>query len=230
MSDLDFTAQYRSFNNLGYAHNPSNIGGVDAETGAPLVPFVGDVHKAYQTGGALLDRPKRAEVRSMKRKRNAKGTLGVVELEGEAAEDADPDRPREYVGPWAGWESEKIAPAIPTEEEYEEIEKKSFKRVAVDKENDSIPFGTETSVFHGKSFRDYQGRTYMDIPRDVGVNLDPDEPGSQTCYIPKRCIHTFSGHQKGISRIRLFPKSGHLLLSASMDSNVKVRSTALRQG
>lgn len=166
----------------------------------------------------------------MKRKRNAKGTLGVVELEGEAAEDADPDRPREYVGPWAGWESEKIAPAIPTEEEYEEIEKKSFKRVAVDKENDSIPFGTETSVFHGKSFRDYQGRTYMDIPRDVGVNLDPDEPGSQTCYIPKRCIHTFSGHQKGISRIRLFPKSGHLLLSASMDSNVKVRSTALRQG
>ena len=73
----------------------------------------------------------------------------------------------------------------------------------------------------GKSIYDYQGRTYMHIPTDVDSNL-LGEAGSQTCYVPQGCIHEFKGHTKGISALRLFPRSGHLLLSSSMDSKVKL--------
>jgi len=44
-----------------------------------------------------------------------------------------------------------------------------------------------------------------------------------TCYVPKKKIHTYSGHTKGVARIQLFPRYGHLALSASMDGTVKVR-------
>ena len=44
----------------------------------------------------------------------------------------------------------------------------------------------------------------------------------EKCYLPKKLIHTWSGHTKAVSSIKLFPKSGHLLLSTSMDCKVKV--------
>eukprot|EP01125_Pyxidicula_operculata_P010466 TRINITY_DN3440_c0_g1_i1.p1 TRINITY_DN3440_c0_g1~~TRINITY_DN3440_c0_g1_i1.p1 ORF type:complete len:524 (+),score=126.78 TRINITY_DN3440_c0_g1_i1:44-1573(+) len=62
---------------------------------------------------------------------------------------------------------------------------------------------------------DYQGRTWVDPPS----HLKPDD---HQCYLPKRRIHTWAGHTKGVSAIRFFPKYGHLLLSASMDNTVKI--------
>lgn len=68
---------------------------------------------------------------------------------------------------------------------------------------------------------DYQGRSFLHAPHDVGVNLrshaHPDK-----CFLPKSHIHTWTGHTKGIAAIRLLPKTAHLLLSGSMDCRVKL--------
>lgn len=81
----------------------------------------------------------------------------------------------------------------------------------------------------GVDLHDYLGRSYLHIPNDVDVNLQPQSPGEQECFQPKKCIHTWSGHTKGVQKIELFPKSGHLLLSASMDHRIKVRSSPPRE-
>lgn len=68
---------------------------------------------------------------------------------------------------------------------------------------------------------DYQGRSFLHAPHDIGVNLRSDAPPDK-CFLPKAHIHTWTGHTKGISAIRFVPKTAHLLLSASMDCRVKL--------
>ena len=68
---------------------------------------------------------------------------------------------------------------------------------------------------------DYQGRNFLHAPHDVGVNLRSDTPPTK-CFIPKKQIHVWEGHNKGVAAIRWFPKTAHLLLSCSMDGKVKV--------
>lgn len=61
----------------------------------------------------------------------------------------------------------------------------------------------------------------MHVPLDLDVRLDK-EPGSFECFAPKRVVHTWTGHAKGVNAIRFFPTSGHMLLSASQDCRIKV--------
>ena len=76
-----------------------------------------------------------------------------------------------------------------------------------------------------KEAYDYQGRSWTHPPQDVGVSLKADSI-PEKCFIPKRLIHTWSGHTKALSAIRWFPVSAHLLLSCSMDSKIKVSPPA----
>jgi len=87
--------------------------------------------------------------------------------------------------------------------------------------------GQESTVFHGSELVDYQGRTYMSPPYAKASHLR-SEPGSQDCFIPKTCTHTWTGHTQGVSVIRLFPETGHLLLSGSMDTKIKVEPMPLQ--
>lgn len=68
-----------------------------------------------------------------------------------------------------------------------------------------------------------QGRSFLHPPHDIpGVSLTTEQP-PERCFLPKRLIHEWSNaHARGVAAIRLFPKSGHLLLSAGMDSKIKV--------
>ncbi|TIB77578.1 WD40 repeat-like protein [Wallemia mellicola] len=147
--------------------------------------------------------------------REDKGDLEVV------------DGDNEYRGPWAAWKDVAKPDEIeaPYEEDVEDWEIDRQKWLDDSSRSNAsktlLAQGGEKSVFHGSQLRDYQGRTYMHIPTDVDVNLYGEE-GSQTNFLPKACIHTWAGHTKGVSRIKLFPGSGHLLLSASMDNKVKL--------
>ncbi|KAI6133313.1 pre-mRNA splicing factor [Pisolithus croceorrhizus] len=142
-----------------------------------------------KTGFATIDsfRTTKTQKRELKRKRKDKGDLDIVDGEGA------------YVGPWASWDDEQQDQTEDTEEPEPSVPRKKAKpkRGAV---------GQEMSVFHGKSMTDYQGRTYMHPPI---AGSSPSET-----FIPKVCIHTWTGHTQGVSV--------HLLLSGSMDTKIKL--------
>lgn len=56
----------------------------------------------------------------------------------------------------------------------------------------------------------------------ASLRLNSDEP-PERCFLPKKHIFTWPGHTKGVQAVRFFPRSGHLLLSCGMDTQVKVR-------
>lgn len=80
--------------------------------------------------------------------------------------------------------------------------------------------GEAKSTFHGKEERDYQGRPWTSVPTTLR-GYDGAE-----CFIPKKCLKKFVGHSKGVQAIELFPKTGHLLLSGSMDGTCKIWDVA----
>ncbi|ODO11005.1 hypothetical protein I350_01605 [Cryptococcus amylolentus CBS 6273] len=208
MDNYSFLMAQRTFDVHGYALNPSLTPG--------STPIVGSLNNAHQNGYASIEnmKPTRNEQRTTKRKRGKKGDAGVVDGEGA------------YLGPWADWQTEKPE-EIEVEDESENEEWRAEKKrreeaTAKAKEKMQVAM-EEKSIFHGKELHDYAGRTYMHIPTDVDVKLNPsDGAPPPNAYVPERCIHTWTGHNKGVSAIRLFPKSGHLLLSSSMDTKVKL--------
>lgn len=74
--------------------------------------------------------------------------------------------------------------------------------------------------FAVQSMTEYHDRKVLDPPKSEGVNLREDYVPPK-CYIPKKLIHTYQGHTKGVQCVKWFPKSAHLILSASMDGKVR---------
>lgn len=207
MSDHAFRQQHLTHAILGYSANPS------IDPNAPAV--LGSTEMALANGLATIGQVKapRATKKELKRKRKTKGDLDVVDGDGA------------YEGPWARWdgeEQETLPPAADegAEDDEEESEPEEAVQIRKAKPKRGAP-GLESTVFHGKSLTDYQGRTYMSPPIAEAPQLQ-QEAGSQETFIPKTCIHTWTGHTQGVSVIRLFPNTGHLLLSGSMDTKIKV--------
>eukprot|EP00871_Galdieria_phlegrea_P002251 jgi/Galph1/3026/GphlegSOOS_G1654.1 len=85
------------------------------------------------------------------------------------------------------------------------------------KEEDTLSFSVQAkSIFHGKELYDYQGRSFITPPAEWKKGKEHE------CFIPKKALATLTGHTKGVTAVRFFPGYGHLLLSSSMDSKVKL--------
>jgi pre-mRNA-processing factor 17 len=205
MTEHAFRAQHQTFSILGYASNPS----IDPRASA----VVGSTDVALENRFASLDtmRATKAQKKDLKRKRDPKGDLDIVEGEGA------------YAGPWASWEDDRPQPLLNEgDDDDESSEEEDTAAVPMTKSRQRrLARAEEHSVFHGKSVTDYQGRTYMHPPLAEAPHLS-SESGSQESFIPKVCIHTWTGHTQGVSVIRAFPETGHLLLSGSMDTKIKV--------
>ncbi|TLD27303.1 hypothetical protein PspLS_05312 [Pyricularia sp. CBS 133598] len=188
----------------------------------------GGPEREFQSGAEV-----KAEAARIRKMREGKGSALVAEGDGE------------YKGPWASYKSRQArgveveleggGEELASDEEYEIVE------VEDDEDEDVVEsgavvqapaealarrqqvedLGDETTTFHGSELHDYQGRTYMHVPQDLDIDLRK-EPGSTPNYIPKKMVHQWKHHTKAITSLNFFPNSGHLLLSGSADSTVKI--------
>ncbi|KAL7674673.1 hypothetical protein ACOME3_000949 [Neoechinorhynchus agilis] len=136
----------------------------------------------------------------------------------------DPSDVNGYLGPWAPFEDE-VRIARPSEDEKRELDemmnKKEKRNRVTQPDETSEGDCDDRSVLHIRDPYDYQGRSFLHIPTDLDVDLKSEDPPIH-CYIPKRCIHTYQGHNKAVQKLELFPVSGHLFLTCSMDTKVKL--------
>lgn len=212
VSDATFTTQHRTFQSLGYTKDPSANG-----------TYVGDLANVQRFGGrdVVQMRPSKEASEALRQKRQKKGDPSIVDGDGA------------YRGPWARYQDEELAyedeaaiagEELASDEEYIEEAIVPANMQAMTKAStayqDDIA-NTETTEFHGSAQFDYQGRTYMHVPQDLDLDLRK-EAGTQKNYVPKKQVHTWKSHTKPITALRFFPNSGHLLLSASADSKVKI--------
>ncbi|MBN3270603.1 PRP17 factor, partial [Polyodon spathula] len=196
LNDFMFEEQRRTFSTFGYALDPS-LDNSHLTTG-----YIGAIEEAEKNKGLTVFE---AGAKKMEKRKKVKGS-DASNIEG-------------FLGPWAKYLDEKDV-AKPSEEEQKELDEITAKRQKKGRNEEEAP-ADEKTILHAKDMYDYQGRSYLHVPQDVGVNLrSADIPDK--CYLPKKQIHVWSGHTKGVSAIRLFPVSGHLLLSCSMDCKIKL--------
>lgn len=193
LHNFHFDNQYNTFHSYGYGDAPNGEG------------VIGDADKYAEHGGEMAFSVKR-------RKTTEEKKAAAAKKEAQNQQGA-PIGPFQVTNrqPWANKVAE-VAELTDDQKEYMaqlEAEKKEKSG-----KEDVEPQGP-TSFFHGKSEKDYQGRSWMDAPKDKRKEND-------YCYLPKRWIHTWSGHTKGVNAIRFFPKTGHLLLSAGLDGKIKI--------
>ncbi|XP_064629751.1 pre-mRNA-processing factor 17-like [Lineus longissimus] len=195
-NNFQFETQRRTFHSYGYAVDPSAENPV-GET------VVGDKIKSDETKGLTVFEA--ASKRPGDKRKRVKNT--------------DPSDIEGYLGPWGKYVDEKTV-MRPSEEEKEALDEILAKRNKKGKQVDEKPMEEKTQL-HIKDAYDYQDRSFLHIPQDTGVNLKSEDP-PEKCFLPKKVIHTWSGHTKGVAAIRWFPKSAHLLLSCGMDCKVKI--------
>ncbi|KAJ6898472.1 pre-mRNA-processing factor 17 isoform X1 [Populus alba x Populus x berolinensis] len=201
-----FDEQYNTFHKYGYAADPSASAGNN---------YIGDLDVLEKNNGISVFNIPQHEQKKRK-----------IEKKTEAVEDDDDGMDKEEVenpatdawlmknrkSPWAGKKEGLQTELTEEQKKYAEEHARKKEEKAGGEKGELV---ADKTTFHGKEERDYQGRSWIAPPKDAKASNDH-------CYIPKRLVHTWSGHTKGVSAIRFFPKHGHLILSAGMDTKVKI--------
>ncbi|CAL5421344.1 unnamed protein product [Camellia sinensis] len=203
-----FDEQYNTFHKYGYAADPEGNN------------YVGDLDRLKETDGISVYNIPQHEQKKRKLEKKKESVENEEEGSGEV-ERVEVDNPasetwllKNRKSPWAGKKEGLQVELTEEQKKYaEEYAKKKGDEKSGNSEKGEVV--ADKSTFHGKEERDYQGRSWIAAPKDAKATNDH-------CYIPKRLVHTWSGHTKGVSAIRFFPKHGHLILSAGMDTKVKI--------
>lgn len=111
--------------------------------------------------------------------------------------------------PWEPVEVEKIEFVVKREEVGDVSQSKKLVETAKSSSKDEAKVSAIPSIPV-----DY---TWFKAPAE----LKPSD-GTHDCFVPKKCLKKYTGHTKGIQEIELFPKTGHLILSASLDGTCKI--------
>ncbi|KAK8793376.1 hypothetical protein WA158_004735 [Blastocystis sp. Blastoise] len=218
---LHFKEQYQTYENYGYA---------TATDGTNKT--VGNIWKQEKEGNkTIYDSEDKEFAKQLKKQRVSSGNVDDVD---------------NYLGPWAGYQGEEEEKVSSREKGemtewqkywFEKREKRLQKEAEANGESytpqslpdeadtisgevygEGIPCNECKTKFHGKSQTDYQGHSWITAPAEyTHTDVAPVK-----CYIPKKCIHTWSGHTNAVQSIQFFPETSHLLLSASMDKKIKI--------
>lgn len=192
-----FENQHRTFMTYGYAEDPSVEGGADRR-------LVGETESMAENEGKT----------AFEKRQKRKGDLRKRDSNWDPTSE-------DYTGPWAKYKDE-VTVSVPSEEDRVYLEAYLAKKASKRKVVEEAPV-EEKSTLHIPTPYDYQGRSFLHAPHDIpNVNLRATDP-PERCFLPKRQIHEWiSAHARGVAAIRLFPHTGHLMLSAGMDSKIKL--------
>lgn len=161
-----------------------------------------------------FERERRRQLRELAARKRAPKRLRAIP-------NNDPADIDGFTGPWTGYQGECVGPeAVNMAPKEEEISRYLVEKAKLAPKTLSgyIELGQERTTFQGRQERDYLGRTYMtaNVPART---LQADE---LFCKAPKKLLHTWTEHTKGVNCIRFIPKTGHLLLSAGQDERIKL--------
>ncbi|XP_047321315.1 pre-mRNA-processing factor 17 isoform X2 [Impatiens glandulifera] len=208
-----FDEQYNTFHKFGYAADPSASAGNN---------YIGDLDKLKDTDGiSVYNIPQHEQKKRRIEKKKKQAEEDDMEADENDLVKDDFDNPatdawllKNKKSPWAGKKEGIQGELTDDQKKYAEeyAKKKEEKEHGHGDKGEAI---SDKSTFHGKEEKDYQGRSWISPPKDAKAM-------NEHCYVPKRLVHTWSGHTKGVSAIRFFPKHGHLILSAGMDTKVKI--------
>ncbi|OAF69363.1 Pre-mRNA-processing factor 17 [Intoshia linei] len=207
ISNFEFDKQYNTFKSFGYAKDPSRgSSGMVRNLHGPGSKKIKVTHEK-----SVFEKTPKREKDKRKRLRNCDAS----DLEG-------------YLGPWGKYVDEETV-SKPSEDDQKDIDvylekMKSRKGEKMKKDEEQEPtYVKESFELHIPDPLDYQGRSFIDPKSEYSGNPKHDyiqTPGK--CYAPSRCIHTWKGHTKAVSKMLWFPKSAHLILTASVDTTIKL--------
>eukprot|EP00931_Biecheleriopsis_adriatica_P085799 TRINITY_DN60599_c0_g1_i1.p1 TRINITY_DN60599_c0_g1~~TRINITY_DN60599_c0_g1_i1.p1 ORF type:complete len:577 (+),score=127.34 TRINITY_DN60599_c0_g1_i1:102-1832(+) len=196
MSKFSFDEQYHTFHNFGYAANPCKQIPQGHE-------FLATSESPVEMGRGIYDKS------ANKRQR----------IEGPDMPDKQSGKGHADSAKWGGFiDGEVVRKQLETEVKAreEEVARQAEEEKAVEGEERETKERV-TSIFHGGKETDYAGRSWIENKANVSKDVDDKQ-----CFLPKKWIHTWSGHTMGVQKIRWFPKTAHLLLSAGMDGKVMI--------